>query len=105
MKGFGGIVGFQAGVSNANTVTDLSGKSVSGSVSYGSGLAVGLDGSISLTPNSAGHTLGSVNLTVGYGGGGKAVGGTIMNTIVLPFCKSKHESQSFSIVVGSSFDR
>jgi RHS repeat-associated protein len=82
-KGAGFLAGSQFGISNATNPSQLAGPGVDASASLAAGLGIGGDASVSIG-NSALYQL---NVTLGFGAGGRGSAGALTNTTVIPFCK------------------
>jgi hypothetical protein len=82
-KGAGFLTGSQFGFSNATDPSQLDGPGVDASASLAAGLGIGADASVSI----ANSLLYQLNVTLGFGAGGRGSAGAITNTTVIPFCK------------------
>jgi RHS repeat-associated protein len=78
-KGFGALGGAQFGFSNVTDPSQLSGKGVDISGSLAAFLGIGGD-------ISFGSSTYEVNVTLGFGAGGRGGAGAVTNTLVIPIC-------------------
>jgi hypothetical protein len=83
-KGAGFLGGSQFGFSNAKDPSELSGPGINASGSMADGLGIGIDGSVSI-----GETFPyTINVTLGFGAGGRGGAGAMTHTVYIPICRN-----------------